>query len=298
MSSAHGDQADAGWDDYAERVLRNEQRLIGLESLVSETRESDRKLIEQRSDSLADELERRAQALLELVNTRAQAVLALGTEQREADRREVVLRGEATEKRAEVTLALLSARYDAAIDKNFEQSRDAIEAMEERLAAATTKIEQMVRQWRESDREARELFAAETNRHLEQLNHNNERLAAFQAASVTRDLWQAEKDATMHRESVLRDQIVALDRTMLTMTPQAASERAHAEMIARFEAAAAASNRVMDAQIRAVAEKVDELRTFGDTSRGRSAGYASVYAAAIAAVTVLIALVGLLIAAT
>ncbi|MBA2528513.1 MAG: hypothetical protein H0V19_00875, partial [Euzebyales bacterium] len=86
--SSSGEEADATADDYQERVLRNEGRLLGLESLVSETREADRKLIEQRSDSLAQELERRAEALLELVTARADAVLVLSQTEREADQRE------------------------------------------------------------------------------------------------------------------------------------------------------------------------------------------------------------------
>ncbi len=78
MPPADGsNHADSGWDGYAERVLRNEGRLEGLEVLVSETRESDRKLIEQRSESLARELERRADALV-----------TLSIAEREADLRE------------------------------------------------------------------------------------------------------------------------------------------------------------------------------------------------------------------
>ena len=289
------DGADATADDYAERVLRNEQRLIGLETLVSETRGSDNKLIEQRSESLAKELERRALALLELVTARADAVLALATEQRDADRREVVLLAEAGEKRADVTLVLLRERYDAAIEKNLEQSNDAIAALEQRVVSQANATEQMVRQWRDSDSAARELFSAEVFRRLEQLNHNNERLASFQASAVTRELWQAEKDAGIHREGVLRDQIIALDKQMLTMTPMASSDKAHNDLAARIDATVSASARVMEARVATVAEKVDELRTHDDRGAGRSAGYSSVYAAGIAAITILISVIAVVI---
>ena len=261
---------------------------------MSETRESDRKLIEQRSDSLAEELERRALALLELVTARADAVLALATEQREGDRREVVLLAQAGEKRADVTLSLLRERYDAAIQKNLEQSEDAIASMEARLSAANGAVEQMVRQWRESDREARELFSAEVYRRLDQLNHNNERLASFQASAVTRELWQAEKDAGIHREGVLRDQIIALDRIVLTMTPISASDRAHVELNTRIESTVSASAKVMEARIATIAEKVDELRTHDAKGMGRSAGYSSFYAAGIAGVTAIIAIISVI----
>ncbi len=70
--------------------MRNEGELVGLKSLVRETREADRKLIEQRSDSLAQELERRAEALLELVTARADAVLVLSQTEREADQSPLV----------------------------------------------------------------------------------------------------------------------------------------------------------------------------------------------------------------
>lgn len=294
-SSLHiPDRADAVTDSYEERVTRNEGRLAGLETLVAETREADRKLIEQRSESLARELERRAEALLELVTARADAVLSLAKEQREADRREVEQLRETLRREGEMSTTLLREMYDRIIGDiresvkeglilNLDQSQTAIHELELRRKAETDRLEQMVRQWRESDREARELFAAETTRHLEQLNHNNERMAKFQAESVTRELWQAEKDATSGREDVLRDQIVALDRSLLTMTPMTASDKAHREMTERWEASMASAARVLETQVGALAEKVEDLKSSRDTTTGRSAGYTALYGWGVAA---------------
>lgn len=307
------DHADSGWDDYAERVLRNEGRLGGLETLVAETREADRKLIEQRAESLARELERRAEALLELVTARADAVLALGNEEREADRREVLTwqteheklmleMRTATRREGELALGLLREVYDTAIKEandrnreairqNYEQSREAIHALEQRRAAATDRLEQMVRQWRESDREARELFAAETTRHLEQLNHNNERMATFQSNSVTRELWQAEKDAAIAREGLLRDQIIQIDRVLLTMTPVAQSEKAYAAIREEIRVAVNAAAEVLTNKIGVVDEKVAELKTFRDTTTGRSSGYTAFYGWLVAALGLILTVV-------
>lgn len=302
IMSSTSDHADSGWDDYAERVLRNEGRLQGLEILVAETREADRKLIEQRSESLARELERRAEALLELVTARADAVLSLGKEERESDRREVeVWKGEheklmltmreGTRREGELALGLLREVYDTAIKQNYEQSREAISALEQRRQAATDRIEQMVRQWRDSDREARELFSAELGRHLDTLNHNNERMTVFQANSVTRELWQAEKDAGIAREGLLRDQIISLDRSLLTMTPISVADKTHSEMLARMETSIASASQVLDNKIGVVSDKVEELKSYRDTREGRSSGYSAFYGWGIAAVTLLISAV-------
>lgn len=285
------DHADSGWDNYAERVLRNEGRLAGLETLVAETRESDRKLIEQRSESLARELERRADALLELVTARADAIKALGQEERNADRRYLETLTDETEKRGQLALTLLREVYDTAIRQNYEQSREAITALEQRRIAATDRLEQMVRQWRDSEREAKELFAAELARHLDALNHNNERMREFQANSVTRELWQSEKDASINREGLLRDQINVLDRSLLTMTPIAVADKTHTEMLARMESEIASATKVLDNKINVVADKVAELKSYRDTTVGKSSGYSAVYGWGIAAVTVLISVV-------
>lgn len=288
---AEENRADQGWDDYAERVLRNEGRLVGLEQLVSETRESDRKLIEQRSDSLALELERRAEALLELVTARADAVLSLSREEREADRRELALITSEVEKRGQISLGLLREVYDTAIRQNYEQSREAIDALEQRREAETQKLAQMVRQWRDSDREAKELAASELKRHLDMLNHNNERMSTFQANSVTRELWQSEKDAAIVREGLLRDQIIALDRVMLTMTPIEQADKTHAEIIKRMDLALAASAEVLDNKISVVTEKVQELRSSRDTAQGRATGYSAFYGWAVAAVGLVVGVI-------
>jgi len=291
MADAGAEHADSNWDDYAERVLRNEGRLGGLEILVRETRESDRKLIEQRSDSLAAELERRAEALLELVTARADAVLALGKEERASDRRELTILTSEADRRGQLALNLLREVYDTAIKQNYEQSREAITALEARRAAATDKLEQMVRQWRDSDREARELFASELARHLDALNHNNERMRDFQNNSVTRELWQSEKDAAIGREGLLREQIVVVDRSLLTMNTITAADKSHAEMAARFESNLAAAIKVVDNKIGVNEEKLNELKTYRDTTSGRSAGYSSLYGWGIAAITVIIGVI-------
>lgn len=296
------ERADSGWDDYAERVLRNEGRLAGLELLVSETREADGKLIEARSNALAKELERRADSLLELVTARADAVLALGKEERRGDRRELAIRFEehdrvakerieAQQREGELALKLLREVYDTAIHQNYEQSREAIHALEQRRVAATDKVEQMVRQWRESDREARQIFAKETLRHLEQLNHNNERMSNFQANSVTRELWQSEKDAAVAREAVLREQIVALERTLVSMTPLTASDKAHSELRALIDKSVGAMGDVVNAKITTVDEKVADLRTRQDLNTGKSAGYNAFYGWAVAAIGLLITVI-------
>lgn len=279
-SSERSGHADEGWDNYQERVTRNEGRLGALERLVAETRESDRLLVEQR-----------IVALLELVEVRASAVLDLGREERAADRTHLETITSEAEKRGQLALSLLREVYDTAIKQNYEQSREAIHALEQRRDAATNKLEQMVRQWRDSDREARELFATDNKRHLDQLNHNNERMREFQAQSVTRELWQSEKDASIKREGLLRDQIIALDRTVLTMTPIAQSEKAHAEIVARMETSIAASVEVLDNKIGVVSDKLGELKEYRDTTTGRAAGYQAFYGWGIAAITVIISII-------
>lgn len=318
------DRADSGWDDYAERVLRNESRLAGLEVLAAKTREADQQLIAQRSESLARELERRADALLELVTARADAILTLGHEEREADRREVLALTAEADRRGQLAQTLLREVYDAAIVNSHEQSHTEIKGVreihdlhiskltlrlehemtlarekvssdiahiDERSKVALDQLEKMVRQWRDSDREARELFAAELARHLDVLNHNNERMSAFQANSVTRELWQSEKDAAINREGLLRDQIITLDRTMLTMTPIAQADKTHAETLTRMEATVTAATQVLDNKIGVVADKVEELKSYRDTTSGRSAGYSALYAWVATAVAIIVSVI-------
>lgn len=302
VSAGGADHADAGWDSYAERVVRNEGRLLGLERLVSETRESDSQLIKQRSDSLAAEMERRADSLLELVTARADAIKALGEEERDADRRELAnhiiahqmitteLR-DGIRRENEIAQTLLRELYDSSIGEVRSSLHDGLAANETQSTAALQKIEQMVRQWRDSDREARELFAAELGRHLDTLNHNNERMREFQANSVTRELWTSEKNASMSREAVLRDQIIALDRTVLTMTPLTTSDKTHAAMMERMESEIASAAKVLTSRIESLGEKVSELKSYRDTTQGRSSGYGAVYGWGIAAITVMISVI-------
>ncbi len=277
----HTDNADRGWDNYSERVLRNEGRLEGLEGLVAETRAADGKLIEQRSDSLARELERRATALLELVTARADAVLALGREERAGDRRAV---------------HDLRELYDTAIRLNFEQSHTEIESVREvhnlnmsKMAAQLDQLAKHVESRNESDREARQLQAASNARHFDQLNHADEKRQEFQSTTVGREVYQADKDAALAREALLRDQMIALDRTMLAMTPMAQSDKAHAELLARTERTVSASALVLEGKIAALGEKVGDLRTYKDTTAGRSSGYSAVYAWVATALTIVIA---------
>ena len=291
MADNNADHADEGWDGYAERVLRNEGRLGGLETLVAETRDSDNKLIGQRSESLAQELVRSREGVLELVTARADAVKALGMEERNSDRRYHELLADRTEKSQVQLEKLMREIYDAAIQQSYEKNALAISSLEQRRVAATDRLEQMVRQWRDSDEAARLLFAAELARHLESLNHAGERQRAFQVASVTRELWQSEKDASLGREDLLRQQIIALDRVMLTMTPIAIADKTHVDMLARMETSIASAVQVLDNRISAEAEKVAELKTYRDTTSGRSSGYNAVYGWAIAGLTVLISVI-------
>ncbi len=296
------DRADQGWDDYAERVLRNEGRLLGLESLVSETREADRKLIEQRSDSLAQELERRAEALLELVTARADAVLALGQTEREADQREYRAALAQYKEAADAAMVLLRDVHDTEMQKNYEQShieivgvRDVhdlhINQVDERGKAALAQLAQRVAEWRATDREARELQAVETARRLDDLNHNHERTQVVLASTVSRDLWQAEKDAQAHRDGLVRDQVSALDRALLGMNSIAAAESAHAAINKRIDEMVGQATGQVNAKMDAFAEKLADMKTRLDTSTGKSSGYSAFYGWAVAAVGVIVTVV-------
>ena len=123
------DHADEGWDDHTQRVLRNEGRLGGLEVLVAETRESDNKLISQRSESLAQELVRSREGVLELVTARADAVKALGEEERNSDRRYGELLAEQTEKRRAQAEVLLREMYTTIIRQSHDENAAAILAL-------------------------------------------------------------------------------------------------------------------------------------------------------------------------
>lgn len=308
-----GDQADLVTDSFPARVLRNEGRVAALEQLVKETRAADRQLIEQRSDSLAQELERRANGLESLTAS-----------QREADLREHRDALAAYQECTEKALVLYRELYDTAIKLNYEQShieitgvkeihdlhihkltlrlehesglaREKVSAdiahIDERAKSALDQLAQQVQGWRTTDREARELSTVEINRRLDALNHADEKRQEFQAHAVTRELFAADREAQTQRESVLRDQIIALDRAMLGMTPSIVAEKAHSEMVSRMEAALTAASTTLDTKINVVNDKVSELKSYRDTTSGRGAGYASFVGWGVAALGVITTLI-------
>ncbi len=284
-------EADSTADDYQERVLRNEGRLYGLEQLVGETRESDRKLIEQRSESLAQELERRAESLLELVTARADAVLVLSQTERQSDLREARDALVSHTRNADERWTTDQKAMRLAVDTVSDLFNEKIEALEERRIAATEALETVVNAWRESDREARVLLTIEINRRLDVLNHADAKRQEFQATAVTRELFGSEKDAQAQRESMLRDQINVLDRTMLSMTPTKVSEKAHADMTDRMEAAIAAASKTLDTKIDVNTEKIHELKSSRDMLAGKSQGTTVTIGYLIAVATLTISLV-------
>jgi hypothetical protein len=284
-------EADSTADDYQERVLRNEGRLYGLEQLVGETRDSDRKLIEQRSESLAQELERRAESLLELVTARADAVLVLSQTERQSDLREARDALIAHAANADERWSTDQKAMRLAVDTVADLFNEKIEALEERRIAATEALETVVNAWRESDREARVLLTIEINRRLDVLNHADSKRQEFQASAVTRELFNADKEAQTHRESVLREQITALDRALLGMTPTAVSDKAHSDMTARFEDAIAASAKTLDTRIDVNSDKINELKSSRDMLAGKSQGTTVTIGYLIAVATLTISLV-------
>lgn len=258
--------ADIHWDTYAERVLRNEGRLSALEQLVRETREADRRLIEQRSDSLAGEAERARNALQDLTQ-----------EQREADNREH--RDSVSEQNRHMAAMTaigeekhlaLNQRVDACNDQQEQRwaADDArwaqaarlyearVESMEQRRAAGLDALDQRVRQWRESDTEARVLQADEYARRLDVLNHAHEKQVEFQANSVSRELFGAEQKAQVEREAALRDQIIALEKSL----------------IARAESALDNTALTLDTKIEVVKDAMGDLRRGADITSGKSIG--------------------------
>lgn len=244
------------------RVLLNERELVNtitlftalrradrelLEKVASDladdlvkTTKSDRKLIEQRSDSLATELERRAGHLL-----------ALGKEERSADQRE----------------------YGALI-----------EAVEQRRIAAHDQLENTVQDWRASDREARLLQAEEYSRRLIELNNNHKRTQDVLNNTVSREVFQAEKES-------LQGQVVKLDRALLGMTPQGVSDRVHAEITARTEAALIASSKVLDTKIEVAQRQIAELKEYVDKNSGRSSGMSALYGWIVAGMGLMISVI-------
>ncbi len=295
MSAPEGEQADSTADDYAERVLRNEGRLYGLEQLVSETRDSDRKLVEQRSDSLAQELERRAERLLELVTARADAVLLLSQTERQSDLREFRDALKSHTLNADERWTTDQKAMRLAVDTVSDLFNEKIEALEERRIAATEALETVVNAWRDSDREARLLLTVEINRRLDALNHADEKRQEFQSHTVTRELFGSEKDAQAQREAAIRDSVTALDRVLLGMTPLAVSDKAHTDMTGRFEDAIRAASKTLDTRIDVNSDKINDLKSYRDAQAGRSTGYASLYGWAIAGIAAVVGVISVVI---
>lgn len=231
--------ADQGWDTYQERVLRNEGRLEGLEQLVRETREADRKLVDQRADSLAKELTEKATALQSLM-----------AEQRGADAEQFRAELDAAKELSDTQRLALAKGLDerlllireivaTSVDKNYEQSYaqikvmgekydDMLEAQETRSRNRYHQMEQMVNIWRETDREARELQATEYARRLDVLNGEHARIALILSQSVTRELFEA-------TISSMTEKIGVIERAILTMPTNASMQETITALNKRFD---------------------------------------------------------------
>ncbi len=300
------DQADSGWDSYNERVLRNEGQLRGLESLVAETRAADRQLIEQRSESLARELERRAESVeivtrhdreadlrefrdrftahVELVRERLDAHVELVRSLREADQR-----------RDAEAAVLLREMYDDKLESNFDQSQERVNATDAKVRGDLAQITERVNVWRASDREAREIQATEYARRLDELNHAHERQENFQTHAVTRELWQAEKDAQANRDGVTREQINALEKAQLLFTPQGQSDKTHKEITVQCEALVSATRETLEEKLSRIDERVNDLRTQQNVNSGRLTGSSVAIGWVVAGITLLVSIVGVVV---
>ena len=279
-TESHADQA---WDDYQARVLRNEERLRGLEQMVNERIETDRSIAEQRAESLSAELERRAGE-----------VETLALERRSADRREY------RETLAAHELAEIE-RWANAVTK-FESEAKHLETLAlvydekhhaeiERRIAGDEKLEALVTGWRQSDERARLLQAEEYARRLEVLNHAHERQQEFQSQAVTRELFASEKEAQLNREAVLREQILSLDRAMLGMLPSSRADAMRTEISARGEAALESVRTALNIRLDGLAERVDELKQTATLQAGKGAGVAALYGWIAAAVGMVLSVV-------
>ena len=279
-TDAHADQA---WDDYQARVLRNEERLRGLEQSVNERIETDRSIAEQRAESLSAELQRRADE-----------VEALALERRAADRREY------RERLAAHELAEIE-RWAAAVNKFDAEAKhlatlalvydEKHNAEIERRIAGDEKLEALVTGWRESDERARLLQAEEYARRLDVLNHAHERQQEFQNRAVTRELFASEKEAQLNREAVLREQILTLDRAMLGMMPSSRADAMRTEIGARSEAALESVRTALNIRLDGLSEKVDELKQTATLQAGKGAGVAAFYGWIAAAVGMVLSVV-------
>jgi hypothetical protein len=303
------DQADEVADNYQERVTRNEGRLAALEQLFLEIRESDRKLIEQRSDSLARELERRADALVELSDA-----------QREADLREFRAKVDEMDLVRQLRVeqyAQAKQEHDALDAERWEHNRQVDEERvrthmlryaedqkhaREEITAVIEGMHQTYLVQRGADTAARELQAIEYARRLEVLNHAHERQEEFQAKAVTRELYGAGLEAQLNRESVLRDQILALDRTILGLSSVSATDKGFSDLTARMERTVESLRESMESKITGLMDKQAEhkeqndkefslLHKQLDLTAGRSSGYTQLYGWFIAAVGLIITVV-------
>ncbi len=108
---------------------------------------------------------------------------------------------------------------------------------------------------------------------------------------MTRELWQSEKDASIIREGLLRDQIITLEKSLLTMTPIAVSDKTHADMMGRMESQITAAAKVLENKIGVNDEKIADLKTYQASTQGRSAGYSATYGWAVAGISVVVAVI-------
>ena len=75
------------------------------------------------------------------------------------------------------------------------------------------------------------------------------------------------------------------------MTPLDRADKTHADILERMEDSIEAATKVLDNKITVVADKVEDLKTYRDTTQGRSAGYSAFYAWGATAMTILVALI-------
>jgi hypothetical protein len=178
VSSGEDTRIDRGEDNIAERVVRNEGELQGLRSVVEVARQSDRELVDHKSNTLAEELERTTESL---------RVLAVA--QREADLRE---HREALAGWSQYANARWEADHravDLAVNAVRELMDSRMEALEQRRIADTSAVRDELRQTRASDKEALSLVTESVDRRLAELNHNRQTQKDILAGTVSRELF-------------------------------------------------------------------------------------------------------------
>jgi hypothetical protein len=271
---------DPVWDGLKERVLRIEGELHHLENLLQEYRTTDVQLLQHKLDAVGKELRDEINALK-----------AMRIEAREADQREIHLKLEASvalqeahraenEKFSTYVLDLLKEARASDLSVFQEQ----LSALEGRRIVATEMVEEKIKVWRAYDKEALDKQAQEYERRLQVLNGEHQRTAHVLANSISREMFQSEKDAIIQS-------ITALDRTLLGMTPRVESDKAHTELALRFETAVAAASNVLDTKINVAQGQIADLKEYVDKTSGRNSGYSAVYGWGIAAVTILISII-------